>query len=740
MPWIKRDVAAGFNFFMLGLVLAATARADSNGPPDGAAGNPPGYNTCCVCHSSFPLNSGSGSVNVQGLPSNFLPGKTYRLTIRLQMTGAQRWGFEATALDNANYNSRGGQIAVTNHVNTQLSNTGGVDYLKQTSNGTYFLNQGPVTWNFNWTAPSSGVNAVGFYVAGNAANADGSHYGDHIYSWSTIIPACGSQCSAGCGYVWTGPWDGNWANPGNWNPIGTPSSSDIALVANLSQTPNECVFNSAGYTPICGLTIGGFPPSGTQFFSMNAPAGSTLAPLTGTHVILYGDLELNSGILAGGPLTIDYDQFFGGANGQLFAGPQTAIYPNGYVYNDGTMTLMGATISATGGLANGQNSGAGVMDILYSAYSTQITASQIVNAGLCPPVSTITVHSGVDPTHQTDARFVSSSQSVFSNLGDLVLQSNSTTHIYYGILNSACGQIQGIGTCCLADAGGRATLIIDRDLISQDGTSLSMTDSSTIQLGGKFDIGISSGSNFDFRSGRLKLVGDPALGQQEVEMLAADAGAGVPFDDPARFGIGLLDVGPTTATVKLVNHHGPSGQVLYAHKVALESGITLDLAGCKVYYETLSQGSNVHIIDTVGGGALVPMTLSAVPSSPGPGGAAPGTDGSGSGYQAAWPQAGSDFGTPGHLVALGPITPNPASGGRTSLTFWTARDAHLAVRVFSIGGQLVARVIDADLPAGQHVARWDGRDASGRRAGSGIYYYEAVGLGERRTSRIAILR
>jgi len=94
-----------------------------------------------------------------------------------------RWGFELAVKDVGD--QQAGTIAVTDAVNTLVSTSGGITYLKQTSPGTFAgTADGPVSWNFNWTAPSSGTGTVYFYVAGCAANNNDLDAGDYIYNIS----------------------------------------------------------------------------------------------------------------------------------------------------------------------------------------------------------------------------------------------------------------------------------------------------------------------------------------------------------------------------------------------------------------------------------------------------------------------------------------------------------------------------------------------------------------------------
>jgi len=164
---------------LVSLLVSSLAFAYSDGPPDGYANNPPFYETCQACHSDL---LGDGALALLGVPlGGYSPNETYTLQVELRDPGQRRWGFELTVLDDVSY-SQAGTLAVTDPVNTQLSDNIGTDpdYLKQTVDGTYAGTlDGPVTWQFDWTAPASGN--VSFYVAGNAANGNANPTGDVIY-------------------------------------------------------------------------------------------------------------------------------------------------------------------------------------------------------------------------------------------------------------------------------------------------------------------------------------------------------------------------------------------------------------------------------------------------------------------------------------------------------------------------------------------------------------------------------
>ncbi len=168
-----------------GLLAAGTLMAYSGGAPNGYAGDPPAMNNCTACHSTFPVNSGDGTLSLAGLPETYVPESTYTLQVILQDPGQSRWGFELTVIDEAG--NQGGVLEAVDGT-VQISEGPGNqrDYAKQTSSGT-FNGQSSATWSLRWTAPPAGTGPVTFYVAGNAANGNFSTSGDYIYTLSSAV-------------------------------------------------------------------------------------------------------------------------------------------------------------------------------------------------------------------------------------------------------------------------------------------------------------------------------------------------------------------------------------------------------------------------------------------------------------------------------------------------------------------------------------------------------------------------
>jgi hypothetical protein len=66
--------------------------------------------------------------------------------------------------------------------------------------------------------------------------------------------------------------------------------------------------------------------------------------------------------------------------------------------------------------------------------------------------------------------------------------------------------------------------------------------------------------------------------------------------------------------------------------------------------------------------------------------------------------------------------PNPFNP-KTQIRFDLPQRSHVALSIYNVLGQEVAKIWNGDLNAGSHALEWDGNDASGNQAASGIYFY-----------------
>jgi len=64
--------------------------------------------------------------------------------------------------------------------------------------------------------------------------------------------------------------------------------------------------------------------------------------------------------------------------------------------------------------------------------------------------------------------------------------------------------------------------------------------------------------------------------------------------------------------------------------------------------------------------------------------------------------------------------PNPFNP-ETEISYAMAKDGYVRIDVYNVLGQKVATVVDDQMPAGYHLARWNGRNTLGEKVGAGIY-------------------
>lgn len=179
-------IATAVALFLAGFPKSSQkiANASSSGPSPSFTGAP-GEANCTVCHEGT-ANSGKGNVQIGGVPSNYIPGKTYQLSVTVSQPMSVLFGFQITAIDSQGRKAGNFALIPQSPPQTQIVNgiVGGNQrqYVGQTSDGTIPTTLDTKTWSFLWSAPSSKLGPVRFYAAGNAANGDGLPHGDNIYT------------------------------------------------------------------------------------------------------------------------------------------------------------------------------------------------------------------------------------------------------------------------------------------------------------------------------------------------------------------------------------------------------------------------------------------------------------------------------------------------------------------------------------------------------------------------------
>ena len=92
------------------------------------------------------------------------------------------------------------------------------------------------------------------------------------------------------------------------------------------------------------------------------------------------------------------------------------------------------------------------------------------------------------------------------------------------------------------------------------------------------------------------------------------------------------------------------------------------------------------------------------------------------------------------VTRLAQNVPNPCAALGTRIAFSLREPGEVSLRVFDASGRLVRVLAEGLHAAGPHEAAWDGRDARGRTAASGVYYYRLEAPAFSQTRRMVLLR
>lgn len=94
---------------------------------------------------------------------------------------------------------------------------------------------------------------------------------------------------------------------------------------------------------------------------------------------------------------------------------------------------------------------------------------------------------------------------------------------------------------------------------------------------------------------------------------------------------------------------------------------------------------------------------------------------------------------PALLFRVEPNTPNPFNPA-TTIRFTLPASGRVTVRVFDVAGRLVRTLVDEERPAGAQAVEWNGCDAGGRAAPSGVYFFQVRHAGKELTGRMALIK
>jgi len=453
------------------------------------------------------------------------------------------------------------------------------------------------------------------------------------------VPGCGlsadcnnngipDECEpGGATSTWIGPDNEYFDNPVNWDPFGVPDGA--VVLSNTTAVDNRCLLDVPGTTTVCGLLI---EATGAGRQALRIDDGATLSPTGGSVVSTGGDLELRGGILTGGALTNTSDSINGYGtitvdldNQGIVEGSSVAtLVLSGSVFANqsaGTVTAPTAStvyVSSTNVIQAGrievQSNASVVFDeplVNTSGAEIELSGGTVDAAGITNDVLGDMHGFGTINTNLTNNGAVT----VIADteiVGDLI--NDGIVTIQSGLL-TVTGSVSGSGQI-IGDFGGRAdgdgmTVIGDYG-IGAAGELL--MPSGTLKIGGHFDNAIDDYNKFDLTTATLQMVGLPEDAPQLLEAAAPDNGRHVALPVTLLFSMGTLRIGPTATTVQIVdlydNSTGADPEAIYVDELLLEPGVTFDLNGHAVYFNSvtpakpLNPASGVTVIDSAGGGKL----------------------------------------------------------------------------------------------------------------------------------------
>ena len=173
-------------------IMAMVPEKSSSGAPASHTGAP-GEANCATggCHDDNSVNAGNAVLSIDlGSITNYTPGQTYPVKVRITDGSVGRFGFEILALVNGD-TSNAGKLSLADPDRTQLTKNQykmfDRQYVTYNFNGTDAISPGTGEWTVNWKAPSTNVGPVTFYASGVSADDDESDKGDHVYTKSLVI-------------------------------------------------------------------------------------------------------------------------------------------------------------------------------------------------------------------------------------------------------------------------------------------------------------------------------------------------------------------------------------------------------------------------------------------------------------------------------------------------------------------------------------------------------------------------
>jgi hypothetical protein len=96
-------------------------------------------------------------------------------------------------------------------------------------------------------------------------------------------------------------------------------------------------------------------------------------------------------------------------------------------------------------------------------------------------------------------------------------------------------------------------------------------------------------------------------------------------------------------------------------------------------------------------------------------------------------------GDPPAVFFLAEAHPNPFNP-QTTIRFSIAGESPVRLEVYGLDGRRIAVLVDETLPAGSHEAVWQGRDDTGRRVASGVYFSRLLAGSQSQVRKMTLMK
>ena len=171
------------------IFLSLTAEKMSDDGKAGYTGSPGEYD-CTICHTSYPVNTGGGSISLTSTNmTNWMydPGVTYHMIATVSRSQDSLFGICVEALLASN--SNGGTLVITDATKTQIKTKTISGVSRRSVVHKLGAGEAPDSYSFlfDWTAPANNAGNITFYFAGNASDANGDTLGDYIYKGNQVV-------------------------------------------------------------------------------------------------------------------------------------------------------------------------------------------------------------------------------------------------------------------------------------------------------------------------------------------------------------------------------------------------------------------------------------------------------------------------------------------------------------------------------------------------------------------------